>query len=90
MFGLSKYNYESFTRELLQKQMALSDAGPEPGEPAPDFEARTLEGKSVRLSDFRGRRNVVLTFGSLTGSFTTHTAGYTLTTNANNIQVTKQ
>jgi alkyl hydroperoxide reductase subunit AhpC len=66
MFGLSKYNYESFTRELLQKQMALSDAGPEPGEPAPDFEARTLEGKSVRLSDFRGRRNVVLTFGSLT------------------------
>ena len=31
-----------------------------------------------------------LTFGSLTGAFTTHTAGFTLTTNANNIQVTKQ
>ena len=31
-----------------------------------------------------------LTFGSLNGSFTSHTAGYTLTTNATNIQVTKQ
>jgi fibronectin-binding autotransporter adhesin len=31
-----------------------------------------------------------LTFGSLNGSFTSHTAGYTLTTNANNIKVTKQ
>jgi hypothetical protein len=31
-----------------------------------------------------------LTFGSLNGSFTSHTAGYTLATNANNIQVTKQ
>jgi hypothetical protein len=31
-----------------------------------------------------------LTFGSRTGSFTSHTTGYTLTTNATNIQVTKQ
>jgi hypothetical protein len=31
-----------------------------------------------------------LTFGSLNGSFTSHTVGYTLTTNATNIQVTKQ
>jgi hypothetical protein len=31
-----------------------------------------------------------LTSGSLNGSFTSHTAGYTLTTNATNIQVTKQ
>lgn len=31
-----------------------------------------------------------LTFGSLNGSFTSHTAGYTLTTNATNIKVTKQ
>ncbi|HXN49240.1 MAG TPA: hypothetical protein VN893_21490 [Bryobacteraceae bacterium] len=37
-----------------------------------------------------GAMYTALTFGSLTGSFTTHTAGYTLTTNANNIQVTKQ
>jgi hypothetical protein len=31
-----------------------------------------------------------ITFGSLTGAFSSVTAGYTLTTNANNIQVTKQ
>jgi alkyl hydroperoxide reductase subunit AhpC len=66
MFGLSKYNYESFTRDLLNRQMASTDAGPEPGEPAPDFEARTLDGKTVRLGDYRGRKNVILTFGSLT------------------------
>jgi hypothetical protein len=31
-----------------------------------------------------------LTFGSLSGSFTSVTSGYTVTTNANNIKVTKQ
>ncbi len=33
---------------------------------------------------------IALTFGSLNGSFTTHTAGFTLTTGAKSIQVTKQ
>jgi fibronectin-binding autotransporter adhesin len=37
-----------------------------------------------------GATYTALTFGSLTGSFTSHTAGFTLTTNAANIQVTKQ
>jgi len=37
-----------------------------------------------------GATYTALTFGSLNGSFTSHTAGFTLTTNANNIQVTKQ
>ena len=37
-----------------------------------------------------GQSYSAITFGSLTGSFTGHTAGYTLTTNANNITVTKQ
>ena len=37
-----------------------------------------------------GATYTALTFGSLNGSFTRHTAGFTLTTNANNIQVTKQ
>ena len=66
MFGLAKYNYESFTREMLRHLMESEHAGPEPGEMAPDFEGRTLDGKGMRLSDFRGRKNVVLTFGSLT------------------------
>ena len=37
-----------------------------------------------------GQSYIALTFGSLNGSFTTHTAGFTLTTGAKSIQVTKQ
>lgn len=32
------------------------------GEPAPDFEARDEQGRTVRLADFRDRKNVVLIF----------------------------
>ncbi|MFJ6770198.1 peroxiredoxin [Kitasatospora sp. NPDC091257] len=34
----------------------------EVGTPAPDFELNNQHGEAVRLSDFRGRRNVVLVF----------------------------
>jgi hypothetical protein len=37
-----------------------------------------------------GATYTALTFGSRSGSFTSHTAGFTLTTNAKNIRVTKQ
>jgi uncharacterized protein with beta-barrel porin domain len=37
-----------------------------------------------------GAKYTALTFGSLSGSFTSHTAGFTLTTSGNSIQVTKQ
>jgi hypothetical protein len=37
-----------------------------------------------------GATYTAVTFGSLSGSFTSHTAGYTLTTNPANIRVTKQ
>jgi len=37
-----------------------------------------------------GATYTALTFGSLNGSFTSHTAGFTLTTGANSIEVTKQ
>lgn len=33
-----------------------------PGISAPDFELADVEGKLVRLSDFRGRKPVVLSF----------------------------
>jgi peroxiredoxin len=65
MLGFNKYNYDHFTREELLKDMTGETMkGPEPGDRAPDFEARTLYGDKVRLSDFKGDKNVVLTFGS--------------------------
>jgi hypothetical protein len=51
----------------------------------------TLSGAlNVTGSPKRGASYTALTFGSLNGSFTSQTAGYTLTINANNIKVTKQ
>jgi peroxiredoxin len=32
------------------------------GDPAPDFALTDTEGQTVRLSDFRGKKNVVLAF----------------------------
>jgi peroxiredoxin len=74
MFGLDRYNYPHFTRELLAKDMAKA-GGPAPGDRAPDFELRSLEGDKFRLRDFRGQRNVVLTFGSLTCPMTAGSIG---------------
>ncbi len=72
MFGLKSYNYDTFTKDLLVRDILKSKftGGPTPGERAPDFEARTLEGDEARLSDYRGEKNVVLTLGSATCPFT--------------------
>jgi mycoredoxin-dependent peroxiredoxin len=37
-------------------------AGPQVGQPAPDFTLKDQQGKKVSLSDFRGLKNVVLVF----------------------------
>lgn len=72
MFGFTPYNYETFRRNLLIKDMVTTKflGAPKPGDKAPDFEGRTLNGDRIRLSDFRGDSNVVLTFGSATCPFT--------------------
>src|SRR5438105_15480320 len=77
MFGLgSEYNYSHFTNELQAKDFAGDGyRGPEPGDRAPDYELRSLEGDVFRLSDFRGEKNVVLTFGSATCSMTAGSVG---------------
>src|SRR5215813_12079980 len=64
MLGLSDYNYEHFTREAFHGPADFS--APEPGERAPDFKATTLDGETLRLSDFHSKKNVVLVFGSAT------------------------
>jgi len=72
MFGFTRYNHENFRKDILMKDAArhLFGSGPEPGDEAPDFKARTLDGDNVDLSDFAGEKNVVLTFGSSTCPFT--------------------
>lgn len=69
MFGLPRYNYEEFRRSRLMKDIAkagFKTSAPNPGEQAPDFELRTLDGEKIRLHDVWRKNNVVLTFGSAT------------------------
>jgi len=67
MFGNSRYNYTAFKRsqlaDMFERQFGNA---PEPGDRAPEFELRTIEGDRVRLRDYRGETNVVLVFGSAT------------------------
>lgn len=72
MFGMKRYNYESFSNHELLRQAARHGfgSGPEAGESAPDFTLESLEGDEITLSDFEGEKNVVLTFGSATCPFT--------------------
>jgi len=67
MFGSKNYNYRNFDREQLRKELNGKQMnGPKAGEEAPDLELPSLEGKEVRLSNYAGQKNVVLTFGSAT------------------------
>lgn len=48
-------------------QMQFDALAPKPGDVAPDFELRDVNGENpVRLSGFRERRPVALVFGSYT------------------------
>jgi hypothetical protein len=54
-------------RNLLKGDLGSPFEGPRPGTVAPDFTLPTHDGKAtVALSDFRGRKPVVLIFGSFT------------------------
>ena len=77
MFEFKRYNYDSFSNHELIRHATRSGfgRGPEPGEKVPDFELRDLDGNKVRLSDFEGEKNVVLTFGSATCPFTASSIG---------------
>ena len=67
MFANTRYNYRSFTRDLLSREILRGKAGgPKPGDKAPDFALKSLDGEKIRLSDFFGEHNIVLTFGSAT------------------------
>ena len=45
--------------------MAIEAAsGARIGEPAPDFTLKSLEGRQVSLSDYRGKKTIVFMWGS--------------------------
>ena len=56
MLGFSNYNYRHFSRDILREVARAPFAGPEPGDRAPDFKATTLDGETLRLSDFEGQK----------------------------------
>jgi peroxiredoxin len=60
------YNYESFSRSTSDGKSGDFKSALRAGDEAPDFELPTLEGERVRLSNFRGRKHVLLEFGSIT------------------------
>ena len=67
MFGYTRYNYDRFRREMQEGHSADRwNRSPEPGDEAPGFELQSLAGEIVKLSDFKGNSNVVITFGSAT------------------------
>lgn len=63
---IDTYNYESFTRSESAGKSIEFKSSLRAGEEAPDFELPTLEGDRVRLSALRGRKHVLLEFGSIT------------------------
>lgn len=75
MLGFSTYNYGQFSRELFHDLARTSFSGPEPGTHAPDFKATTLDGETIRLSDFAKKKNVLLVFGSATCPMTAASIG---------------
>lgn len=60
------YNYESFSRSSSEGKSGDFKSSLRAGDEAPDFELPTVEGDRVRLSAFRGRKHVLLEFGSIT------------------------
>ena len=52
---------------LLNGELGSLTPGPDLDDMAPDFRLKTIDGEqTVSLSDFRGKKPVVLVFGSFT------------------------
>lgn len=61
---MDSYNRESFGQS--GQEPANFDSVAAVGSPAPDFTLTDLEGKTISLSEFRGRKHVILEFGNIT------------------------
>ena len=59
------YNYETFSRSESTNMSGEFKRRMRAGEEAPDFELPTPEGEQIRLSSLRGKKHVLLEFGSI-------------------------
>jgi peroxiredoxin len=60
------YNYQSFSRSSAEGKSNEFKTSLRAGDDALDFALPSLDGEQVRLSDFRGKKHVLLEFGSIT------------------------
>jgi peroxiredoxin len=60
------YNYAAFARSESAGKSDEFKNSLRAGEEAPDFELPTLDGERIQLSAFRGKKHVLLEFGSIT------------------------
>lgn len=60
-----QYRFPHFKRELMLEDLRFH-SGPQPGQPMPDFELTTTDGRQIKKSDFVGLKPLLLTFGSVT------------------------
>jgi peroxiredoxin len=63
---VDSYNYDTFARSETANKSNEFKGRLRAGDEAPDFELPTLDGQRVRLSGLRGKKHVLLEFGSIT------------------------
>ena len=63
---IDTYNYAAFSRSESAGKSDEFKISLRAGEEAPDFELPTPDGERVRLSALRGKKHVLLEFGSIT------------------------
>jgi hypothetical protein len=63
---LHDYNYTTFTTSEARGKSNAFKTVARVGEEAPDFSLPTPEGEHVLLSQFRGQKQILLEFGSIT------------------------
>jgi hypothetical protein len=68
------YNFDTFRRDMLRREMHFQ-SGPNSGEFAPDFHLPLVGGGHFCLSEWRGRKPVLLQFGSITCPMTAGSRG---------------